>query len=116
MKTIFIILVLILSASIALAVPWISTPPTNSQITSYQMVVDGGAPVAVLPHVNQDGSVMFAYDLESLALSNGNHSITVQGFNTLWGIETNVFPFAFEKPASLEAIPSILLSPVDPRQ
>jgi len=116
MRTIFIVLILLLSASVALAVPWMSTPSTTSQITSYQMIVDGGSPVAVMPHVNADGSVMFAYDLGLLGLSNGNHSITVQGFNTLWGLQTAPFPFAFVKPASLEDIPSIGLSPDDPRQ
>jgi len=116
-KLIFIVLALFVVASgVALADPWISTPSTTSQITSYQMIADGGAPVAVLPHINQDGTVMFAFDLGPLNLSNGNHNITVQGFNTLWGLQTNIFPFEFSRPADLEDIPSIALSPADPRQ
>jgi len=107
---------LVVSVGAALAGPWISAPPTTSQITSYQMIVDGSAPVSVLPHTNADGTLMFAYDVGLLNLSNGNHTITVQGINSLWGLQTNVFPFDLEKPANLEPVGNIILSPVDPRQ
>ena len=112
----FVLSLLIVLSGVALAVPWISTPPTTTEMTSYALTIDGGAPIPILAHKNQDETYIGAFDIGTLdpPLSNGNHNLTIQGFNTLWGLETNIHPFDVDKPADLAVISNVEVTATDP--
>ena len=102
MKKIAVILavsILFYSAAV-FAKPFITTQATDSEITHYVVTIDG-TDDTVIPEDLGDGTVRLHYDLAPLNLSDGNHSVTIQGVNDLWGLETNAVPFEFSKPATL---------------
>ena len=101
---ILLILTLLIStlliSTVVFAKPFINTAPTDSEITHYIVTIDGAADT-VVPEGLGDGTARLQYDLGPLDLSSGQHDVTIQGINDLWGLETSAVPFVFSKPASL---------------
>ena len=113
-KKLFLTILFFLAAtSLVIAGPFLTTDPTDEPVTSYTLILDGVETIE-MPFTSQSGTVQMVKDLGSLNLSNGNHTGTVQAWNTLWGIKTDAVPFEFTKPAQLTN-PSIGLISIDPR-
>ena len=112
------ILIFFITVCVAFSDPWISTPTTTTETTSYQLIVDTRTPMTFLAHKNADGTYMGAFDIDTLnpPLSNGIHNLTIQGFNSLWGLSTNIHPFVVSKPAELDVISVVNTTKSDPRQ
>ncbi|MBW2591855.1 MAG: hypothetical protein JRE58_02425 [Deltaproteobacteria bacterium] len=108
--TILLISTLLIS-TVVFAKPFITTAPTDSEITHYVLTnEDAGTSETVPAEDLGDGTVRCHYDVAPLDLSNGNHNFTTKGINDLWGLETNPIPFVFNKPATLEDPAGIGLS------
>ncbi len=82
-KAIFLILTLLLFATVAQGSPFLVTnpyPPTEVQPTYFLISIDGGASVkslAVSADPANPGSYMLKYDLGGLAISPGTHNATI---------------------------------------
>ena len=101
MKYLFIIVAIILMASISWAAPFVVCDPyptTVIQPTFFNVIMDGGAPIQSLPEVVTGNAVRLHYDLA--ALSTGAHTMTVAACNE-WGCSSTV-PFPFTK-----AVPTV---------
>ena len=104
-------LFLLLFIGIASSEMYLTTVPTTEAVTSYILVFDG-VQTTEMPFTSQSGTVQMVYEVTNV--SNGNHTGTVQAWNTLWGISTDAVPFEFEKPGQLTN-PVIELTSTDPR-
>ncbi len=90
---------------------YLTTVPTTEAVTNYILVFDG-IQTTEMPFTSQSGTVQMVYEVTNV--SNGNHTGTVQAWNSLWGISTDAVPFEFVKPAQLTN-PVIELTSTDPR-
>jgi len=117
-KRIFsIVLAVILAPAIAAAGPFLYGAPTTSPWTSCNITIDG-AVHTVTPYDRGDGTTQAVLDLGSLNLASGNHSASIQYFNTLWGVQSKIVPFEFPSVAQgdMEDPSGIGLSAKDPRK
>ena len=111
-KILIIALILASSFAIANAGMYLTTVPTTEAITNYILVLDG-TQTTEMPFTSQSGTVQMVYEVTNV--SNGNHTGTIQAWNTLWGISTDAVPFDFAKPGQLTN-PVIELTSTDPRE
>ena len=112
MKYFIALLIFISSVAIVNAGMYLTTAPTTEAVTSYILVLDG-VQTTEMPFTSQSGTKQMVYEVTNV--SNGNHTGTIQAWNTLWGISTDPVPFEFEKPGQLTN-PVIELTSTDPRQ
>ena len=111
MKYFIVALILMLSTGIASAGMYLTTVPTTEALTSYILVLDG-VQTTEMPFTSQSGTKQMVYEVTNV--SNGQHTGTIQAWNTLWGISTDPVPFEFVKPGQLTN-PVIELTSTDPR-